>query len=66
MPVPYSNMEDIIYCHNEEMAKEIFDYLRNKGFSVGMSSSQIVTGTHGEQFVKRLDVFKKKRKVVTS
>jgi hypothetical protein len=60
MGVPFSNMEDIIYCHNKELAYEIFDFLRGKGYSVGLSSSQITTGTHGEQVVKRLDVYKKK------
>lgn len=62
MPVPFSNMEDIIYCHNEEMAKEIFDYLIKKGYRIGLSGSQIETGTHGTQVVKRLDVYKKKNK----
>lgn len=60
MSVPYSNMEDIIYFHNEVMAKEIFDYLVKNGYTVGFSSSQILTGTHGEQAVKRLDVYKKR------
>lgn len=59
MSVPYSNMEDIIYCHNENLSKEIFDFLRQRGYSVGLSNSVIVTGTHGEQHVKRLDVYKK-------
>ena len=59
MPVPYSNMEDIIYCHNEEIAKGIFDFLRSMGYPVGLSNSLINTGTHGEQVVKRLDVYKK-------
>lgn len=27
MPVPFSNMEDIVYCHNEVIAKEIFEFL---------------------------------------
>lgn len=60
MPVPYSNLEDIVYCHNEEIAKEIFDFLREKGYPVGLSSSLITTGTHGDQAVKRLDVYKRK------
>jgi hypothetical protein len=60
MTVPFSNMEDIIYCHNKELAFEIFDFLRQKGYSVGLTSSQIETGTHGKQTVKRLDVYKKK------
>lgn len=60
MAVPYSNMEDVVYCHNEEIAKEIFDFLRDKGYPVALSGSVISTGTHGEQVVKRLDVYKKK------
>jgi len=60
LPVPFSNVQDIIYFHDEEMAKEIFQYLVEKGHSVSLSSSQIITGTHGEQSVKRLDVYKNK------
>lgn len=60
MGVPYSNVEDIVYCHNEKMAKEIFEFLMEKGYPIGLSSSQIETGTHGTQVVKRLDVYKKK------
>lgn len=63
MSVPFQNMEDIIYCHNEEIANEIQEFLRAKGYVVGKSSSVIITGTHGEQIVERLDVFKKKKKV---
>lgn len=59
MPVPYTNLEDIVYCHNEELANEIFDFLRGKGYPVGLSSTLIKTGTHGDQVVKRLDVYKK-------
>lgn len=59
MSVPYSNMEDVVYCHNEQIAREIACFLRDKGYPIGLSSSQINTGTHGEQNVKRLDVFKK-------
>ena len=59
MGVPYTNMKDIVYCHDEEMAEEIFKFLVEKGYPVGMSSSIITTGTHGEQVVKKIDVFKK-------
>jgi len=62
MPVPYSNMKDIVYCHDEELANELFDFLRSKGYSVGLSGSVINTYTHGEQPVKRLDVYKKQEK----
>lgn len=27
MSVPFQNMEDIIYCHNEEIANEIQEFL---------------------------------------
>lgn len=67
MPVPFSNMEDIIYCHNEGIAKEVFDFLKSKGYPVGLSGSIIQTGTHGEQAVKRIDVYKtKENKVKTT
>jgi len=59
MSVPFSNMEDIVYCHNPELANEIFEFLRQKGYPVGLSSTVIQTGTHGEQVVKKLDVYKK-------
>lgn len=62
MPVPFTNMQDIVYCHDEEMAKEIFTFLTSQGYRVGVSSSQIDTGTHGTQYVKRIDVYKKKNK----
>lgn len=60
MTVPFSNLEDILYSHNEEMAEEIFEFLVQKGYTVALSSSVIKTYTHGEQVVKRLDVHKKK------
>ena len=63
MAVPFSNMEDIVYCHNPELANEIFEFLRQKGYPVGLSVSVIQTGTHGEQVVKKLDVYKKKEEV---
>lgn len=59
MSVPFSNMEDIIYCHNEKIANEIYNFLREKGYKICLSNSHINTGTHGAQNVKRLDVFKK-------
>lgn len=57
--LPFPNMEDIIYCHSEELAHELFDFFRGKGHPVGLSTSEIHTGTHGEQIVNRLDVYKK-------
>lgn len=63
MPIPFSNMKDIVYCHNEEFAEELFNILREKGYAVGLSGSVINTGTHGEQAVKRLDIFNKKEEV---
>jgi len=63
MPVPFSNMKDIVYFHDDELAEEIFDYLLKKGYRVCLSDSLIKTGTHGDQEVKRLDVFKKKEKL---
>ena len=61
MPVPFPKLEDIIYCHNDEIADELLEFLQMKGYTVGKSISQIITGTHGEQVVKRLDVFKKRK-----
>lgn len=52
-------MKDIVYCHDEDLAKEIVGFLVSKGYPVALSGSQINTGTHGEQYVKRLDVYKK-------
>jgi hypothetical protein len=57
-PLPYSNVADIIYSQNPEIAEELFNYLREKGYSVGVSTVEIVTGTQGNIVVKKLDVYK--------
>jgi hypothetical protein len=49
---------DIIYSQNPEIAEELFNYLREKGYSVGVSTVEIVTGTQGNIVVKKLDVYK--------
>lgn len=59
MSVPFKNMDDIIYCHDKVMAKRIVDFLRSEGHAVGLSSSQIETVTHGTQYVKRIDVYRR-------
>lgn len=59
MGVPFSNMIDIVYCHEEEFAKDLFKLLVDNGYTVCLSSSVIETGTHGQQCVKRLDVMSK-------
>lgn len=45
-----------IYCKNEEFAEAIFELFRSKGFTVMMSSTTIITGTHGERAVKKVDI----------
>lgn len=54
----YSNVLDIVYCHTEEQAKELFDFYIAKGHKVGMSTVQINTGTLGDCVVKKLDIYK--------
>lgn len=51
-----SNHIGIIHCNNEELTKEIFDILIQKGYAVMQSSQEIETGTNGKHTVKRLDV----------
>jgi hypothetical protein len=50
---------DILHCRDEEIAKELQIYFVNKGYSVGLSSVEIETGTHGKHVVKRLDILEK-------
>lgn len=54
----YSNVLDIVYCHTEEQAKEIFDLYTAKGHQVGVSTVEITTGTEGNCVVKKLDIYK--------
>jgi len=50
------NVYDIVYCKNPEVAKEISDNFRIKGYSVAVSNVEITTGTYGSQNVKKLDI----------
>ncbi|MBT2722294.1 hypothetical protein [Bacillus sp. ISL-46] len=47
---------DVIYCMTDSMAKAMFDYWLDKGFTVMQSTVEIETGTHGKHVVKRLDI----------
>lgn len=51
----YKSVE-IIYCRTEEFAKEMMDFYTGKGYSIGMSTVEIETGTHGKHIVKKLDI----------
>lgn len=54
----FSNMEDIIYLQNAEIADDVAEFLMKKGYPVGVSSSAIeINGILTN--VKKLDVFKK-------
>lgn len=54
----YDNVLDIVYCHTEEQAEELFSYYTKKGYKVGLSTVQINTGTLGDCVVKKLDIYK--------
>jgi hypothetical protein len=54
----YSNVLDIVYCHTEEQANDLFKYYTEKGYKVGVSTVQINTGTLGDCVVKKLDIYK--------
>jgi dimeric dUTPase (all-alpha-NTP-PPase superfamily) len=54
----YRNILDIVYCHTEEQAKEIFDFYIAKGHKVGVSTVEIETGTRGKCVVKKIDIYK--------
>lgn len=57
----FSNMDDIIYLQNAEIADEVAEFLMKKGYPVGVSSSAIeINGVLTN--VKKLDVFKKPNK----
>lgn len=48
---------DTIYCHNPDVADDLYDHYTKKGYQVAISSVQIKTGTHGDCVVKKLEVF---------
>ena len=50
---------EIIHCRTEEFAKELMGFYMSKGYSVGMSTVEIETGTHGKHVVKKLDILSK-------
>lgn len=54
----YSNVLDIIYCHTEEQAETLYGFYVEKGYKVGVSTVEIVTGTLGKCVVKKLDIYK--------
>lgn len=53
-----SNLVDILYCHEKEIADELFDFYLKKGHGVAMSTVQINTGTHGDCLVKKIEIYK--------
>lgn len=54
----YSNMEDVVYCGNEEVANKIFKLFSDDGYTVGKSGQLIKTGTHGDVDAIRIDIYK--------
>lgn len=51
-----TNQADIIFCRREDFAKDLMEFFMDKGYSVGMSTVEIETGTHGKHVVKKLDI----------
>ncbi|HDR7791303.1 TPA: hypothetical protein QCY15_005992 [Bacillus paranthracis] len=51
-------MLDIIYCHTQEQADELYDFYVKKGHTVGVSTVEIDTGTLGKCVVKKIDIYK--------
>lgn len=49
-------LKDVIYCRTNGLSEDLFDFLRQKGYGVGVSTVQITTGHHGTHEVKKLDV----------
>ena len=47
---------DIIYCTRDDFAKQMFELYINKGYAVAQSTVEIITGTHGKQVVKKLEI----------
>lgn len=54
----YTNSKDIVFCGTKETAKDIYDMYTKQGYKVVQSTVEIITGTHGRQVVKRLDILK--------
>lgn len=52
----YSNSKDIVFCGKQDTATDIMDLYNNRGYKVLQSTVEIITGTHGNQVVKRLDI----------
>ena len=59
----YQNCEDIVFCGNKEIAKELMDYFVKKGHKVLLSSKEILTGTHGSHEVSELFIYTKKEEI---
>lgn len=55
----YSNSKDIIFCGTQDTATDIMDLYTDKDYKVIQSTVEIITGTHGNQVVKRLDILTK-------
>jgi len=51
-----TKLVDNVYCRNPEIANEIFEFLKQKGYAIGMSTVEIETGTHGKHVVRKLDL----------
>lgn len=47
---------DTVFCKQELVATEIFNFYINKGYQVAVSTVEITTGTNGKQAVKKLDI----------
>lgn len=55
----YTKLIDIIYCRTDDVATEMFDLYRVKGYGVMQSTVEIETGTHGKHVVKKLEILGK-------
>jgi hypothetical protein len=55
----YNNMVDIIFCNEEDTAKELMQFYIDKGYSVSKSNVLIKCGTRGFIPQWRLDIYKK-------
>lgn len=54
----YTNTKDIVCCGTQDTATEINQFYSKQGYKVLESTVEIITGTHGKQVVKRLDLIK--------